>query len=841
MGLFRSDKVSHLKIRMPGEIEGAVRIMDIFGRLEFDAIEFIDLNKDDLEAKKNFAPMIGRCETLSIKINNIIKCAFDFHQPIFKYTKYENFINDLDNDKEKRQLTLNSYFDYLENEILEGEKKILDLIEAYQKIKEDLVIELEKKIVFEKYYYVTGGINQNSNIMMPNNTLLPLMGIIKATDEIKMNRMVLRASRGRAMITFFDFIYPSNLSFDFAKNQKIEKKIFIIFYPIDGRDYLLKKLLMICDLLYASKYNPPDENDNKSALTQLDNTIKEKKEYLIQAEGSIKNFLNEICGNENKPGRIDFYSLYSQKENMIYTNLNKCLMRGNFIDGEVWVLSDLKDTLISLLNSGVSKDETKSLGTFIDIFDDDSIIKPTYIYTNDFLYPFQLIVNTYGIPRYREINPAYFNIVTFPFLFGIMFGDIGHGFVILLFSLYLIYYENNIKKDKDSYLRYVIKYRYFLLLLSFFSIYCGFIYNDFISLPFNFFKSCYIENENENGKFIKKDKCVYPFGVDPKWFIAENELQFLNSFKMKFSVIFGVFHMILGISLKGVNDLSYGDCLSFIFEFIPELMFMILLFGYMVILIFTKWNTDYSNDYSQAPSIITQLINIFIKKGSVSDLPLWGTKDNNGKYTQEKFQFFILVVLIILIPIMIFPKPFLEYKKYKRLKKRSNRLNMNNSNPENEIIDNNQNNEINEVPVHNSQIKVEENENEKKFIDFFINQFISIIEYVLSTVSNTASYLRLWALSLAHGELTKVFFEKSLKDNLIDGDYYFGLGFFIIFIGYFIFANITVFVLIFMDFMECFLHTLRLHWVEFQNKFYKADGYLFVPYSFKYLINDEEV
>ena len=153
MGLFRSDKVSHLKIRMPAEIEGAVRIMDSFGRLEFDAIEFIDLNKDDLEAKKNFAPMIGRCENLSIKINNIIKYAFDFHQPIFKYKKYENFINDLDNDKEKRQLTLNTYFDFLENEILEGEKKILDLIEAYQKIKEDLVIELEKKIVFEKYFY----------------------------------------------------------------------------------------------------------------------------------------------------------------------------------------------------------------------------------------------------------------------------------------------------------------------------------------------------------------------------------------------------------------------------------------------------------------------------------------------------------------------------------------------------------------------------------------------------------------------------------------------------------------------------------------------------------------
>jgi V-type H+-transporting ATPase subunit a len=41
-------------------------------------------------------------------------------------------------------------------------------------------------------------------------------------------------------------------------------------------------------------------------------------------------------------------------------------------------------------------------------------------------------VSTYGIPNYKEVNPSVFAIVTFPFLFGVMFGDIGHGAVLLL-------------------------------------------------------------------------------------------------------------------------------------------------------------------------------------------------------------------------------------------------------------------------------------------------------------------------------------------------------------------------------------------------------------------------
>jgi V-type H+-transporting ATPase subunit a len=268
---------------------------------------------------------------------------------------------------------------------------------------------------------------------------------------------------------------------------------------------------------------------------------------------------------------------------------------------------------------------------------------------------------------------------------------------------------------------------------------------------------------------------------------------------------------------------------------------MLILFGYMDALIFLKWNINYKGKEYRAPDIKAFLMNIFLRFG---ELPETGIEGEDwiffsDRATLEKVHFYILIVSLMCIIIMLIPKMIINYCKSKHIPKKSNIIEdfsvgiINDSedadmeeklNIKGDNIVNNENNRENQI------------KEEVKFSDFFVASVIETIEFVLGTVSNTASYLRLWALSLAHSQLSAVFFAKSLKSMgsisqsaIING--------ILLSIVYVLFASVTFFVLLLMDLMECALHTLRLHWVEFQNKFYKADGYKFKPFCFRQELN----
>jgi V-type H+-transporting ATPase subunit a len=309
---------------------------------------------------------------------------------------------------------------------------------------------------------------------------------------------------------------------------------------------------------------------------------------------------------------------------------------------------------------------------------------------------------------------------------------------------------------------------------------------------------------------------------------------------MKMSVIIGVIQMSLGIFLHCLNALHFNKMLDVVAEFIPRIIFLWMIFGYLCFMIFFKWGTDYSTqDYSnkyhnttfpgtsKAPVILNEMI-FMLLPGGVPD---------NFYPGQKYLQYMFVGIAVLCIPVMACLKPcytkppaccYICFGNCSRCQELGH-----------------------PVKVHPPQDKDDESESERllqetpqsgghghsdDFGEMMVHQILETIEFVLGSVSHTASYLRLWALSLAHSELATVFWDKVMFLLI---DYTVNVHWFVVglatFAGFSIWFFITFLVMMFMEGLSAFLHALRLHWVEFQSKFYKGDGHEFQPFAYSTL------
>lgn len=708
-------------------------------------------------------------------------------------------------------------------------------------------------------------VDERGSYQFEEMTFSNIAGVLPSNDKTRFERMLFRATRGNCYVRFS----PLSGNARDAYGEHIQKVCFIIFFKSDAIEMKIKR---ICEAFNANRYDLSNLNRPAELEAIMNTNYHEMEDSKIILDKNIRARENLVLDASKQ---LDRWLWIVRREKGIYHTLNlfKNDVAGNLLRGRAWVLSNR----ISMAKSALARAHASlnlSNTSMLERVPESWSTPPTHFNVNKYTVAFQEFVNTYGVPRYKEANPALFTAATFPFFFGVMYGDIGHGTCLLLGGLYLVLTERFINKSMDDMLKGMYTARYMLFAMGLMSVYAGLIYNDYFAIGLNLFGSrwTYIEETGVQATFngpYGDEKLIYPFGVDPAWHISSNDLLFFNSMKMKLSVILGIFHMTFGIILKGINTVYFRSWLDFTCEFIPMIIFDVAFFGYMVILIFIKWSINWNErmalgtcsynvsgvigkcslstssscynaigqtctavssladvcplDYGgtgdgcQPPNLITTLINIALKPGTV-DEPMYAG--------QAGVQSFILVLAFICVPWLLFIKPF--YLKYTHKSFEA----PHSASTENPLLGESDHAHSSSNP-HGSAAGHggdHGHDGEFNFGEIFIHQAIETIEFVLGMVSNTASYLRLWALSLAHTELANVFWEKAMLSMIVTKNPV------LIFFGFAVFASVTFGVLLAMDVLECFLHALRLHWVEFQNKFYKADGYKFQPFDFKAIL-----
>jgi len=102
---------------------------------------------------------------------------------------------------------------------------------------------------------------------------------------------------------------------------------------------------------------------------------------------------------------------------------------------------------------------------------------PTRIKNPRIAYVYEKLVTGFGLPNYFEVDPTIFMIISFPAIFGLMFGDVGHGLILLMFSLLLVAANKKGVKTQELF-EYMIKGSPLLVMCSIAAIFFGFLYGE---------------------------------------------------------------------------------------------------------------------------------------------------------------------------------------------------------------------------------------------------------------------------------------------------------------------------------------------------------------------------
>jgi len=824
--LFRSATMSLIQLYIPSEsVHATVTELGELGNIQFK-----DLNPDVAPFQRTFVNEIRRLDEMDRRVQFLQEQLEREAIPVRPRESAAAFLSHEENTRGPM------FMEELAKRLQEHEERVTQMNHSHDALQKRLLeLEESKHVVRETevFFQHAEAEPEHVRVSMDADAQAPLLegqgagvrsmassapvdlefvaGTIERTRMATLERVLWRAMRGNLYMNYAEIPAPFD---DPALEEPVFKNVFVIF--AHGTT-VLAKIRKICESMGGTLY--PVESDavqREARLHGVLERIEDHENILYSTNAARRTELVRVAES------IAAWADVVRREKLVYSTMNLFQFDGNqkTLVAEGWVpRSDLPAVQLALRRA------TETTGAHVSSVMQTMPTKetpPTFQRTNKLTEGFQAIIDAYGYATYQEANPGLFTVITFPFLFAVMFGDLGHGALMLLAAGAMVLYENKLLRTRLDEITGMFFYgRYIILLMGAFAIFTGFLYNDVFSRSMHLFSSGWVWPHGAGTLTAQPTGRVYPVGLDPAWHGSDNSLVFTNSLKMKLSVVLGVAHMTFALFLNVPNHLHFKRA-SFIWaELVPQILFLESLFGYLVITIFYKWATNwYATDangaplHNSPPGLLNMLIYMFLKPGVVEpEAQLYAG--------QASVQMFLLLLALVCVPWMLCVKPYLLWKEHQQRQGAGYHA-VGSARGEQRIHAD----EDDERALAEELADDEEEEEEFEIGEVVIHQIIHTIEFCLGCISNTASYLRLWALSLAHAQLSQVLWDMTIKNV-------FGMtgitGVLATVFAFALWFVLTIAILCVMEGLSAFLHALRLHWVEGGSKHYEAAGYPFQP------------
>lgn len=279
--------------------------------------------------------------------------------------------------------------------------------------------------------------------------------------------------------------------------------------------------------------------------------IEEQQKSLTESKEKREGLLAEIQSKADYEKDIKYYHdimVIKRDESGVRSSL---LLTETAFTFDGWVQESETDEVCKLLDGYTCWYELSEPA------EDDDV--PVKLHNNKFVTPLEFVTKMYSLPNFREIDPTGIFAIFYIIFFGIMFGDVGYGLIIVIATAIVL------KKNKPEGSMYKLMRTLFYSGISsvFWGVMFGSVFGDLIQVTAS--------------TFFDKEITINPLWLDP----AKEPMIFLV-----FSCGLGIVHLFVGMGIKGYQEIKDGQVLDAIKDvlawYLIVLGLVMLIFGGMV-------------------------------------------------------------------------------------------------------------------------------------------------------------------------------------------------------------------------------------------------------------------